>query len=294
MKPLTLFELESSSEGPLRRIEVRSAVVIAFAMLLVPGGSPALAYTDGDSDRVSDEHDNCQGLANPLQFDVDEDGEGDMCEGQIIVSDAFRGTPASDLVFGSFRVSMLAGGDGPDALYGGPDDDVLDGGPGTDLLAGGPGDDVLTGGRGCDVFGIHTAIGHRDVITDFAPVVDRLRFSPRAAELALNRLPSIEVGGSEHLEIAFKIEGAPDAVVVFEGIRPGTRLLLSTKDCGDSPPPPSVCPRSRARRNIVFVGLDDMFCPDSGELWLNTGIYETVRFGSGARKSLGVKTVSGD
>lgn len=267
---------------------VRRTVVALCALLLVLNGSPALA-SDGDSDMVEDEFDNCQGSANPLQFDIDGDGEGDVCERPIPMSDAFEGTPGTDLVFGSFRESVLVGGDGADALYGGPGDDVLDGGAGRDVLVGGPGDDTMTGGPGCDIFGIQTAIEYRDVITDFTPGIDRVRFPPSAREAARNRLPSIEHGGSEYLEVAFLVEGSPGAVVVFEGIRPGTRLVLSTNRCADSPPPASICPVSGAGREMVFVGFEDMFCPGGGELWATAGAYRMARFGVDVRKSFGDK-----
>ncbi len=265
----------------------RGVVLFVCTVLLTLNGVPALAYSDGDSDKVEDELDNCQGSANPLQFDIDGDGEGDLCERPIPTSDAFEGTPGTDLMFGSFRDSVLAGGDGEDALYGGPGNDVLNGGAGRDALIGGPGDDVVTGGPGCDVFGIHTAIEHRDVITDFTPGIDRVRFPPRARASGLNRLPSIEHGGTDYLEVTFLMEGAPDAVVVFEGIRPGARLLLSTEPCDTPLIPSSICPIPGTGRTTVFVGFEDMFCPDSGELWLNTGVYRTARFGARATKMFG-------
>jgi hypothetical protein len=274
----------------VERIPVRRAAVLVlcvFALLVT--SLPAGAYSDGDSDKVEDEDDNCRGSANPLQFDIDEDGEGDLCERPIPMSDAFAGTPGVDLVFGSFLASVLTGGDGADALYGGQGDDVLDGGPGRDAVIGGPGNDRMTGGPGCDVFGIHTAIEHRDVITDFDPTIDRLRFPPRAREAVRNRLPLVDSGGSEHLEISFIIEEAPDAVVVFEGIKPGTRLVLSTKPCEEPPPPPSICPQPLARQTMLFVGFDDLFCPDRGELGADIGVYSSARFGLAAHKTLGSK-----
>lgn len=271
-----------------------AAVVFVCAGLVALNSASALAYTDGDSDKVEDEHDNCQGSANPLQFDIDADGEGDLCEQPISFSDAFTGTPGIDLVFGSFRDSVLSGGRGADALYGGPGNDVLDGGAGRDFLVGGPGDDVMTGGPGCDVFGIHTAIEHRDVITDFDPQFDRIRFPPRVRAVERDRLPSVEQGGSDHLEVTFLIEGAPDAVVVFEGIRPGTQVVLSTKPCGEQSPPPSICPVVGAGRLTIFLGFEAMFCPDSGELWKNTGAYQVARFGMDDSKAIGEKRNQSD
>jgi len=273
-----------------KEILMRSVAVVVVCVALVALNSvAALAYTDGDSDKVEDEHDNCQGSANPLQFDIDADGKGDLCEQPIPISDAFKGTPGIDLVFGSFRDSVLSGGRGADALYGGPGNDILDGGAGRDFLIGGPGDDVMTGGPGCDVFGIHTAIEHRDVITDFSPLFDRLRFPPRARSAARDGLPSVEYGGSDHLEVIFRIEGAPDAAVVFEGIQPGTHVMLSTEPCGDQLPPVSVCPAFGAARTTIFVGFEAMFCPDSGELWKNTGVYHVARFGMDDLKAFGEK-----
>ena len=270
----------------MRRVAVAAGCILALLTTSVP----ATAYSDGDSDKVEDEGDNCQGSANPLQFDIDDDGEGDLCEQPMPMSDAFVGTPGVDLIFGSFVESVLFGGEGADALYGGQGDDLLDGGPGADTVIGGPGDDQMTGGPACDFFGIHTAIEHRDVITDFDPLIDRLRFPPRAREAVRNRLPLVESGGSRHLEISFIIEGAPDAVVVFEGIRPGTRLVLSTRPCGEQPPPASICPKPLARRTMLFVGFENLFCPGSGELRLNTGVYSSARFGVAAHKTGGAKT----
>ena len=269
---------------------MRRTAVAVLAALLVIGASPALAYSDGDSDKVEDDRDNCRGSANPFQFDIDGDGEGDVCERPIPMSDSFEGTTESDLMFGSFRESTLSGSVGPDALYGGPGDDVLDGGPGTDALIGGPGDDILTGGPGCDVFGIDTAIEHRDLITDFEPGIDRLRFPPTVRAAGQNRLPTIEHGGQSLLEVTFLIEGAPDTVVVFAGFTPGARLVLSTLSCGESPPPASICPLPGAGRKAVFVGFEDMFCPDRGELWANTGVYDSARFGANVEKAIGQKT----
>ncbi|MCH7584491.1 MAG: calcium-binding protein [Acidobacteria bacterium] len=268
---------------------MRRSVVAMLAALLVLSGSPALAYSDGDSDKVEDDADNCRGSANPFQFDIDGDGEGDVCERPIPMSDSFEGTTGVDLMFGSFRESTLRGGIGSDALYGGPGDDVLDGGPGTDVLVGGPGDDILTGGPGCDVFGIDTAIEHRDLITDFEPGIDRVRFPPTATTVGRNRLPRVEHGGQDLLEVTFLIEGAPDAVVVFAGIPPGTRLVLSTTPCGESSPPASICPLPGAGRMSIFVGFEGMFCPDGGELRANTGVYQSARFGANVKKRLGEK-----
>jgi len=270
----------------LRRVRVAALV----AVLGLSG--PSAFASDGDSDKVEDDQDNCQGSANPFQFDVDGDGEGDICERPMPMSDSFEGTSGTDLMFGSYRQSVLAGAGGRDALYGGPGDDVLDGGSGPDLLVGGPGDDLITGGPGCDVFGIDLAIEHRDVISDFESGIDRVRFPPRSREAARNRLPSIRHGGTGSLEVTFLIEDSPDAVVVFAGISPGARLVLSTDPCGEPPPPSSICPVPGANSRIVFVGFEDMYCPGRGELSINTGVYRTARFGSDIEKTLGPRMAS--
>jgi Ca2+-binding RTX toxin-like protein len=265
---------------------------VVTALVLVTAVPPATA-SDGDSDKVEDEFDNCIGAANPLQFDADGDGEGDVCERPFPTADAFDGTDGIDLMFGTFQTSVLRGGPSGDSLYGEGGDDLIDGGPGRDMLAGGPGDDVITGGAACDLFGIETAIEQRDVFTDFSPLIDRVRFPPRARERGLNRLPLVESGGTEHLEVTFIIEEFASAVVVFEGFAPGTRLVLSTQPCDESPPPASICPKPLAHREFVFVGFDNLFCPGGGELWANTGVYSSARFGVAAHKTLGERlTVS--
>jgi hypothetical protein len=261
-------------------------VVALSALLFVASATPAAA-SDGDSDKVEDAVDNCIGAANPLQFDADGDGEGDVCERPFPTSDAFEGTDGVDLMFGTFQTSVLSGGPGGDSLYGEGGDDLIDGGPGRDMLAGGPGDDVITGGAACDVFGIETAIEQRDVFTDFSPLIDRVRFPPRAREVGRNRLPLVERAGIDDLEVTFIIEESASAVVVFQGLSPGARVVLSTQPCGDPPPPASICPKPLAFREFVFVGFDDLFCPSAGELWANTGIYSSGRFGISAHKTLG-------
>ena len=75
---------------------------------------------------------------------------------------------------GSAWADALRGDDGSNMLFGADGDDSLEGGAGADLLAGEGGNDLLTGGGGADTF-VFVAGGRNDVISDFAPGVDRLQ-----------------------------------------------------------------------------------------------------------------------
>lgn len=75
---------------------------------------------------------------------------------------------------GSAWADSLRGDAGANALFGADGADTLEGRGGDDLLSGEGGGDVLTGGGGADTF-VFVAGGGNDVITDFAPGVDRLQ-----------------------------------------------------------------------------------------------------------------------
>lgn len=85
------------------------------------------------------------------------------------------GGAGADALGGGAGADTLLGGAGNDSLAGGSGIDSLNGGDGADTLAGGVGADVLAGGRGADVFVFGVDFG-RDIVVDFKPVEDEIRF----------------------------------------------------------------------------------------------------------------------
>jgi Ca2+-binding RTX toxin-like protein len=79
----------------------------------------------------------------------------------------------------------LTGNDADNRLDSGAGNDALSGGGGNDILIGGGGKDVLTGGGGGDAFlflaNADSAVGSRDVITDFTRGADHIDLSALAA-----------------------------------------------------------------------------------------------------------------
>jgi len=97
-------------------------------------------------------------------------------------ADQLLGGPSADFSYGGAGRDLLEGRDGRDVLQGGADDDALFGGDGPDVLIGGGGRDVMTGGAGRDAFVFgqgHARAGDPDVIEDFPPGEDRLRFETK-------------------------------------------------------------------------------------------------------------------
>ncbi len=112
-------------------------------------------------------------------------GGGDLFEGSgfsdqmfgLVGNDVMHGHAGSDRIFGDAGNDTLDGGSGDDALFGGAGDDDITGGDGQDQIEGGSGNDTMTGGADRDLFLFREGSGD-DVITDYEPGVDTLRFAP--------------------------------------------------------------------------------------------------------------------
>ena len=145
-------------------------------------GSDWIYGGDGDDQLVGGVgHDWLEG---GVGLDVFSDGEGNDT---ILAGDGDEVIQAGlgdDLLFGEAGHDWLAGGvgndwliglGGDDSLFGDAGQDVLSGGSGRDRLDGGLGHDRLTGGTLADVFVFPSfRPGEVDVITDFAPRLDRM------------------------------------------------------------------------------------------------------------------------
>ncbi|MFN3218506.1 MAG: calcium-binding protein [Acidimicrobiales bacterium] len=136
---------------------------------------------DADVDGVADDVDNCPGVANPTQSDLDRDGVGDACDPETepthgafricrgmgplnpIVGtrgdDILRGTPGNDVIVGRGGDDLILGrggndciiaGSGADAVVAGRGNDRIDLGRGNDTATGGPGRDRIVGRGGND------------------------------------------------------------------------------------------------------------------------------------------------
>lgn len=217
----------------------RSLVSLAvFGGLVVFQLVPAhAALADADGDLIPDAVDVCPAIADPFQGDIDSDGVGDLCDSANTDVTNFNGTPLSDLVFGTDEANTLSGAGGNDALYGLAGDDTLDGGDGRDFLSGGPGTDTLTGGASCDVFAFDLN-GDGDVITDFDPAVDRLRFPAHDEEPSDDAAPQAIFGGDDFLVVTFLVDNEPAGTLDFQGLQPGVEIPLLAGPCQPTPPNP--------------------------------------------------------
>lgn len=149
-------------------------------------------------------------------------------------NDRILGGAGQDLLNGDRGADTLLGGEGDDAQNGGPDgdrlqgeggDDVLHGGQGGDLLLGGAGADLLSGDRGADTLWggeggdlfVATAGDAVDVISDFAPGLDRLQLSAETGivDEATFRDRAHDAGGTTLLDLSH------GGWLVLLGIRPG-------------------------------------------------------------------------
>lgn len=75
-------------------IALSSAALLTLVFALVSGAGPAPCTGDADSDGIcnSDGSDNCADIANPGQRDDDEDGYGNVCDGDV-TQDCIIGIP---------------------------------------------------------------------------------------------------------------------------------------------------------------------------------------------------------
>lgn len=120
------------------------------------------AVLDGDGDGVPNSDDNCVGVSNPDQADIDHNGLGDACDTSVLCGGKVPtiraradqrlvvGTPGDDVILGNERRNTIRGRGGNDTICGVGGADEIVGGKGRDVIYGGQGNDRITGGKGHD------------------------------------------------------------------------------------------------------------------------------------------------
>ena len=90
------------------------------------------------------------------------------------------GGQGADTISGTTNADWINGDDGADSISGLAGNDSILGGAGNDTIEGGAGVDTLSGGTGVDAFVYNSTTDGQDVITDFTPASDTIRFSSSA------------------------------------------------------------------------------------------------------------------
>ena len=170
------------------------------------------AYAQADADRqvlVDDDggHNtlNAAAVTSDLLIDLTPGGVSTIAGGTLVLAD----DTVIGEVFGGSGDDELRAGDGATHLHGGRGNDRLIGGDGDDVLVGGDGDDILSGGGGANVFVFNGQEAGNDVILDFKPGADVLKFDD---VLAADDTP---LTSFDQLEAA--IEAGDDGLVVTYG-----------------------------------------------------------------------------
>ena len=91
-------------------------------------------------------------------------------------SNLIAGGQGADTISGTTNADWINGDDGADSISGLAGNDSILGGGGNDTINGGLGVDTLTGGAGNDAFVYNATNEGQDVITDFIPANDTIRF----------------------------------------------------------------------------------------------------------------------